>query len=430
MKRYSAVLIVCAVVLCRTALAQQTAKLDTTSFVVMGEGLAAGMGNFGLNEALQRYSFPAQMAQQMKTAFAQPLIEGPGFADVLGYQSLPVRMPTYPATQVRIFPSQPNPNDDAPTLFVFNLSVPSMKVADAVTRRPVSPLIHQNDMQQTVINMILGFPSLILDKDVPLWNQFEYAQAMNPTMVLVELGYFEALDAAVNADPARIPDAAAFRTTYSNIVKGLRALQAQVILTTIPDPGDTAYFVPAPTALNILRAAPLVLYAGYNIKPEDYVTRNGLSAIGNQLIRKNIGPVPARSFANATLLADIRTRVNALNTEINNIAKDTGAVVYDLNAFLHRVKTSGAKAGAFSLTADYMGGFYTLDGYYPGATGHALIANDILAFLNKTYGRSFAAVDLASVAASDPALQYQLAKGSIFALSNGGSGQVVDAGQP
>jgi hypothetical protein len=424
MKKSVSIVILLTLILLTAGFGQQPAKLDTTSFVAMGEGLAAGMGNYGLHESIQRYSFPALIAQQMKTAFAQPLIEGPGFGDLLGIPTLPVRIPTYPATQVRIYPAQPNPNDDAPTLFVFNASVPNMRVADSVSLRPRSPLIHRDNMQQTVVNMILGFPALILDKDVPLWSQFEYVQAMNPTVVLVELGYFEALEAAVYADPSKIPDAAAFRTTYSNIVKGLRGLQAQVILTTIPDPGDTAYFSTTTSALQILRVTPFVLLAGYGIKPEDYVTRNGLSAVGNQLFRKQIGPVPAGSFANQALLNNIRTRVNALNTEINNIAKDTGAVVYDLNAFFHRVRTSGIRAGSRTLTADYFGGFYTLDGYYPGPTGHALIANDLLAFINKTYNQSFSPVDLTPVMNTDATLQHKITQGSVF-NPTGNSGAVT-----
>ena len=46
-------------------------KLDCTKFVVLGEGLAAGMANFSLIEADQIDSFPAQMATQMKVAFLQ-----------------------------------------------------------------------------------------------------------------------------------------------------------------------------------------------------------------------------------------------------------------------------------------------------------------------------------------------------------------------
>src|SRR5436189_4283335 len=47
----------------------QTRRLDTTSFVVMGEGLAAGMADFGLAATVQQYSFPSQVALQMQTGF-------------------------------------------------------------------------------------------------------------------------------------------------------------------------------------------------------------------------------------------------------------------------------------------------------------------------------------------------------------------------
>src|SRR5690349_1197096 len=71
---------------------QAASKLDTTTFVVLGEGLAAGMANFGLSQSVQANSFPAQVARQMQTAFPQPLIQGPGIGIVLGYPNLPVRI--------------------------------------------------------------------------------------------------------------------------------------------------------------------------------------------------------------------------------------------------------------------------------------------------------------------------------------------------
>src|SRR5207248_3402097 len=38
-------------------------RLKTDTFMVLGEGLAAGMGNFTLSEETQKQSFPAHMAQ-------------------------------------------------------------------------------------------------------------------------------------------------------------------------------------------------------------------------------------------------------------------------------------------------------------------------------------------------------------------------------
>ena len=49
--------------------AQLRQSIDTTMFVVMGEGLAAGMANFGLSSVVQNQSFPARIARQMGTAF-------------------------------------------------------------------------------------------------------------------------------------------------------------------------------------------------------------------------------------------------------------------------------------------------------------------------------------------------------------------------
>ena len=79
---------------------------------------------------------------------------------------------------------------------------------------------------------------------------------------------------------------------------------------------------------------------------------------------------------------------------------------------MHRIKTSGAAAGGVLIRANYLGGFYSLDGVYPSLTGHALIANDILAFVNRTYGTSFKALDLASIAAADAATQDRAASGN------------------
>jgi hypothetical protein len=393
----------------------QTPQLDTTTFVVMGEGLAAGMANYGLSSVMQKQDFPALIAARMNTAFEQPLIQPPGIGDIVGYPGQEVRMQAYPQGSVRQFYLPTDKTKDpilAPPLFVLNVSVPGQTLNDSVTLRPVSPIVHKT-MKQTVFNLILGFPQLIFD-NVPLWTQFEYAKSMFPTVALVELGYYEALDAAVSGDPTRMPDPAAFGATYGTVVAGLRGLQAQVIVTTIPNPIDTAYFNSTTAAASVVQASQSVLVSLYHPAPGDYFTRNGLETIATQLANGSFGPLPADATLSAATAADITARVNALNAQIVNQAKANGAVVYDLNAFLHRIKLAGAAAGAGTVTGDYMGGFYSLDAVYPGATGHALIANEILTFLNQTYHTAFGLVDVPTVAANDPAGQFFKPKGEVF----------------
>ena len=408
------------------SLAAQTSApaLDTTTFIVMGEGLAAGMANYGLSSVMQTRNFASLVATQMGAAFEQPLIQPPGIADVIGLPGQEPRMQAYPQGSVRQFYLPTDKTKDpikAPPLFVQNLSVPGLTLADSVTIRPLSPIVHKR-MKQTVFNLILGFPQLIF-ANVPLWTQLEYAENMFPTISMVELGYYEALDAAVNGDPTRMPDPVAFGTTYNQVVAGLRGTQSQVVVTTIPNPIDTAYFNSTAAAAVVCQTTPAVLTALYHPSTGDYFTRNGLQVIANQLATGVVGPLASDSTMSAATAADITSRVNALNAQIVSAAQKNGAFVYDLNAFMHKIKVSGATAGTTSVSGDYLGGFYSLDGVYPSFTGNALIANDIVAFLNSTYHKTFPLVDVAAVAANDPSTHNYKPQGALYTPASLGLSQ-------
>ncbi len=381
--------------------------LDTTTFVFMGEGLTAGMANYGLSSAMQNHDFAVLMAAQMNAGIEQPLIQPPGIGDVIGYPGQEVQVQKYPQGSVRqmYLPTDKTKAPiQTPPLFVTNVSVPGLTLNDSITMKPVAPVVQRANMKQTTFNMILAFPQLILN-NVRLWTQLEYAEALNPTAVLVELGYYEALNAAVAGDPSLIPNPTAFGKNYNTVIAGLRGVQAQVIVTTIPNPLDTAYFNSPTAAAAIVQSTPSALATSFNVGPQDYVTRNGLEAMGYASMTGGVQaaqPLPAGSVLTAATAAAITSGVNALNAQIVSAAKANGAVVYDLNAFLHKIKISGASAGSGTVNGDYLGGFYSLDGVYPGATGHALIANDMLSFLNQTYHRTFTTVDVAAIAATDP----------------------------
>ncbi len=376
------------------ALAQQTPKLDTTSFVVVGEGLAAGFADFALRDVYQKKSFPAVMAQQMGTAFPQPLIQPPGIGSAPGFPVLPVAVPGPWQTSVR----KPFP----PPLFVFNLAVPGHHLVDAMNLRPVAPLVQSGNLKQTVTNLILGYPALILGSDKPLWTQAEYAVQMNPTLVLVELGYTEALEAAVHGNPNLMPDPGTFHTNYASLLTTLQSTYPQIITTTIPDPIDTAYFSTAAASGQLTGASASTLTSRYGLKTGDLLSPDALFEIPIETT-----PLPAGSVTSAATAAEISSRVRALNAEITTVSKNAGAVLYDLHALFARLRTSGLSVGSYSLTANYLGGLYSLSGYYPGTTVHALIANEILTLLNQTYKTSIPLADLGSVAPNDPAVRFR-----------------------
>ncbi len=385
-------------------LAQQPQKgLDTTTFVVMGEGLAAGVCDFSLSDVGQRSSFPALMARQMGALFPQPKIQPPGIGNVMGFSRLPVRLPAALQTTVR----RPFP----PYLFVFNLSVPGLTTAEAVARRPVVPLIQPTDTKQTVINLLLGFPQLIVQDKVPLWTQLEYAQQMRPTFTLVELGFSEVLDAAVHGDLSRLPDIDSFRSSYEQIVATLRSTYADVLVTTVPDPLDTAYFNSPIWAAQLTRVPTYVVLGLYGLTVDDWITVPGLVEIGNQFLERRSAPLPSGSFIDATTADQIRAYVEQMNQEIRSVASSHGALLFDLHGLIRNFKDDGVTISGRRLSADFLGGLYSLDGYYPGATGQSLIANAILETLNTALGTSFSPISVEESLATDSVADYRISSG-------------------
>ncbi len=381
-------------------------NLDCTRFVVLGEGLAAGMTNFSLIEADQRDSFPAQIARQMKVDFAQPLIQGPGIGDAPGFQRLPVRLPLDHQTTVlsEFPPSQP----------FANLSIPGLTLSEALTRRPAPPLVRKNDALQTAINLILGIQGFIDGEVSSQPTQLEYALKSRPTLAVIELGFAEALEAAVAGKPDMMPDPGTFRSHYDQMVKALTATGSEVVAMTIPDPVDTAYFSPLDCAARVLKVPAPMVAAAYGLREDDRVAVDGLTEMGYQLISRKIGSLPQGSVLSGHTASEICGRVAALNREIAEVAQEHGALLYDLHALFMTVRKSGAAAGGRTLTADFLGGFYSLDGYYPGKTGQALIANGILELLNSSYGTGFTPIDIGKVMEGDPVAMYRQAEGPDF----------------
>lgn len=375
--------------------AAQTRRLDVTQFVVMGEGLAAGVNDFGIRLEVQKNSFGALMARQMRTLFPQPLFQGPGIAVLPGMAPPAVVLPTTRQTTVREgFP---------PSLFVFNLSVPGMRLSDAIGFRPSEPLIQPNDPRQTALNLTLGYPALILGKGKPVWTQLEYAVNMNPTLVVVNLGYWEAADAAANGNPDLMPDPAAFRTNLTTILTRLKSTFAEVIVTNVPDPFDTAYFTAFENTAKYTNISAAALTSQYDLRRGDFITPTGLMALGGQALTTRTGRLPGGSFVRAASADAVRAKIRAVNTEIATVAQQNNAALYDMAAFFRAIRANGYLSGNRLLTADYLGGFYSLNGFYPGTTGHALMANEMLALINRTYGTNFAAVNVLQVSADDPA---------------------------
>jgi hypothetical protein len=369
-------------------------RLDPSTFLVLGESLAAGMGDFSLTTDLQTSSFPALMARQMGVAFPQRLIEPPGIGNVPGFEQLPVIVPS---------PLQISVVDQIPPEPASNLSVPGYTLRDALQRRVSEPLVNKEDSKQTLANFILGLLDIAYGRTEHLGTQLEYALERQPTFAIVELGYAEILESALAASTESLPATREFEQGYTKLVTALRDTGAGVLLLTIPDPFDTAHFPPIDSAAATVKVDPETLRELWRIGPEDRVTLKGLNEIGYQIFGERIQPLPSGCVIPGPVAAEIRKALRSFNEGILRAGAACGAPTFDLHSLLQTVRERGIAAGGRSLTADYLGGFYGLSGYLPGATGHAIIANEILRELNQQYGAQFPPVDVTAILSADPA---------------------------
>jgi len=148
----------------------------------------------------------------------------------------------------------------------------------------------------------------------------------------------------------------------------------------------------------------------YGLRRDDLITIPGLATMGRQILAEEIGKLPTGSVVSAAVAGQIQDRVQSYNAAITSLAKENGALLLDLNSVIRSVRVSGLLVGTRTLTADFLGGFYLLNGLYPGFTGHGLMANEMLRLINQSFGTSYSLLDLNSLAKDDPARRFRPAR--------------------
>ncbi|MBS1859155.1 MAG: hypothetical protein JST11_27525 [Acidobacteria bacterium] len=364
---------------------------DPTSVVVMGGGISAGYADFHLVRPNQVNSWPALVAGPMGTVISLPTYRDDGQAGVLNaFQPLPGLLPQVSQGGERALPFP---------IFAMNLSVPFLKLADSLRLRPLlrydgsklSATI-EHDLLDTFVVGILGGPLISLPAPV-LLTQSEYARMMAPTAIFVELGSQDALDAALSGDTGRLTPVSSFTSDYSTLLQGLLPSNATLVVMTVPDPTDTAYFSTVAEAAALQGVSAADLAQRLNLQSGDLLTLAGLVESGEILRGRRKAPLSADAVLPAATAATIRSTVTQYNSAIRNAA-GTSIKVFDLYTFLHNIRTAGAAVGSVRVTGAFNGGFYSTDQLFPNATGQALLANAILQFVNSSYGTKYPAVSV------------------------------------
>ncbi len=303
---------------------------------------------------------------------------------------------------------------DNPDKQPTNIAVPGLTVSTALTLRPKWPT---TDPEQFWATIVLGVPELTYGS-AP--TEIELATALKPTVIVEWLGNNDALVPALAGQLNALTPVEKFAEDYEKVVGKLSDTGASLITATIPDVTEVPYFTPVSTIaaqakLPIQTTAELL-----GIGPDDYVRPSAQTFIDQILTGARKGPLPAACPAPlpdlgvATLpcvltQADakmVRKYISCYNLIIAATTLVHGGVVVDIHELVDRIYRKGYKVGSKTLTTDFFGGLFSLDGIHPTNTGYGIIANEFIRTMNSFAGTAIPAANIDEIFAKDPLKQY------------------------
>lgn len=362
-------------------------KANLSRLVVVGDSLSAGFQNGSLISTSQDDGYANLIAVQAGVPLAQPLIAPPGVPNVLTLVSPgppPIIVPAPGASAGRINPFE------QPT----NLAVPGHRVVDALTARPNLPV-------NSLTDLVLGFPSTFIFGQPPR-SQVEQAETLSPTTVIVWLGNNDALGAALAGNPALLTPLASFEASYIEVLNRLSATGAKLVVANLPDVTVVPALTPAEEVAARVGQPLAVIGPVLGIGPGDYVTQAAFALIPLILSNPASGPLPNGAVLTAAEAELIRARVESFNEVIAQQAAAHGAVFVDIHSLTETFRAKGYVTGGQRLTADFLGGLFSLDAVHPTNTGYAVIANEFIKALNSQAAAGIPPVNVRSVQRADP----------------------------
>lgn len=385
--------------------AQSKQAADFSRFVVMGDSLSAGVENFSLLDSQQPNGYASLIAEEAHALLPLPLVPYPGAPNVLQLTSFGPPPVIQPAPGTLLFPR------DNPLQQAYNISVPGITLADSLT---MVPTLNQNaPAVQQWATVVLGFPSLLVGQ-AP--TQLQTAVALQPTTIIEWLGNNDALVPALVGQLAGLTPIDQFTTNYDTILQTLSSTGATVVTANIPDITEVPYFTSAQSIANQAGVPVSVVTGALGIGSGDYVRLSGLSTVDAILSGTAKGPLPANCPSPLAALttspipcvltaadaATLRTAITSYNNSIASESAKYGALMVDIKSLVDQIAANGYNIGRTTLTTNFLGGLFSLDGIHPTNTGYAIIANTFMDAMNDAFGTHMAHVSVPGIAAQDP----------------------------
>jgi hypothetical protein len=374
-------------------------KAKIGRLVVVGDSLSAGFQNFSLYDSDsvappggQKHGFAELIAHQANVSLRLPLIQYPGIPPALILEGKEItRAQGFGTREPQTLPVQ-----------TLNLSVPGFDVVDSLVHKVNLPEVKKNPQAASSEDLlaveILGYPSLFekpssrcgvfaLPNGEVLFSEAACAIKLRPNTILISIGNDDALQSLTLGIPPT--DVAHFSKYYQILLGALsRYTSAKIFVSNIPNVTDVPFLVSYPEFEARCGVPPT------GAGPNDYVVPN-LAAPTFDICTNYV-------VRTAALIAQAQTATHDYNLIIAATAAKSHAVVVDVNTLFAHIAKHGYKTGEHQLTAQYLGGIFSLDAVHPANTGYAILANAFIDRMNCELHANIPLVNIEQIADTDP----------------------------
>lgn len=394
------------------------AQVDLTRIAVIGDSEGAGFSAGCLTKRVQVDSPFAVLARAENVAdFQQPIVNDPGLGGCLKLTSLAPSFTKEASTGTPANLALPRPYN--------NLSIPGCAIHDMVFATTAS---------ETSGGACASFIDLVLrNAALHAGSQVDQAIALSPTFVFLEnVGndYLGAVLSGTIIDGVTVTPLAPFTADYNTGLTKLKAKQSNGIVFGVADVTSIPFATTLPPfltsggklVLNPATGAPIPLLGPKGcptgvpacpIPANTIVTLNAAAylpsgfgipcAVAPTLPNCN-QPLPAAALdaahpgalIYAADVAFLKQRGADYNTAIKAAAAASGYKYYDVNDWLLRLK-AGFDIGGITINAAFLtGGAFSYDGFHLTPIGYALLADDLVQFMNKNFNAGLHRVNLST----------------------------------
>jgi hypothetical protein len=377
------------------------AQVDLSNYVALGDSMTAGFASASMMHWYQDRSYPAVLARQAGVDdFEQPYISEPGIGPIYELVSL---APTPVIAPVGVAPGLPT-NAEYPGIY-NNLGIPTATLFD---------MIFQTG---DITNLIQGnFDTVFFD--IVLRNgintALEQAIGAQPTFMTVWIGSGDVLSAVMAATPIdgiTMTPVDFFAGLYGNAVGALATnTSADIVLINVPYVTEIPFVNSLDPYVDIPDFGRWYLMADTGpLTDDDFLTlgAGALLALGYGLPggpplpdNLNLFTGEAGVVLRAAEVDLINAQVDGYNAAIDEAAAAFGFPVFDVNALFADI-SSGAYVptyGGTTLSTQFLlGGIFSYDGIHPQHIGYAMMADELIQFINAEFGSEIPRVDMAEV---------------------------------